>query len=333
MYVLAGDIGGTNTRLIYAEVNKNNRKIICEKSYSSSKYDSLIELVNVFLADNDIASAVNAACFAVAGPVKSGISSITNLPWVINEKELSSFLQTAHVKIINDFVSVSYGIAGLNEDDILILQPGLSDEIKQNNYNAAVIGAGTGLGVSHIVFHNDHQLIFSSEAGHVGFAPENKQQTKLLNWLQEQYSHVSLEMLLSGKGLYVIYQFLHDVMGITETAGINEEMKKSDPAQIITNRALSNNDELCEKTLDCFIDIFGAAAGNIALHYYPTAEIYIAGGIAPKIQDKLLNHRFINSFRDKGVMTLNMKNISVKLVLQEKVGLYGALSHAQTLYN
>ena len=257
---------------------------------------------------------------------------MTNLPWVVSEQELSHRLGIPQVKIINDFAGVTFGISKLNDTDFLILQQGSLTNDSSYKPDAAVIGAGTGLGVSHRAWINGHYQAFSSEAGHAGFAPENELQCKLLAWLQKKYTHVSLEMLLSGKGLHTIYTFLHEAGGLPESAAINHAMQNADPARIITESALSATDDICSRTVECFVDIYGAAAGNVALHYFPLDEIYIAGGIASKIRQILLGPRFIKAFINKGPMTFNMEKLTVKLITQEKVGLYGALSTARSIH-
>lgn len=331
MNILAGDIGGTNTRLISIDVSGNKTQLIAEKNYLSLEYSGLIQVIQHFLSEHHITSSANTACFAVAGPVKSGVAAVTNLPWVISEQELSESFNIPHVKLVNDFIAVTYGLSQLNAADFLVLQkPNAKDE-KPRNPSAAIIGAGTGLGVSHRVWLNDQYHAFSSEAGHVGFAPENEQQCALLSWMQNQHGHVSLESLLSGKGLPIIYSFLRDIAGIQESKEILNAMKKGDPAQVITESAISGVDDLCKETLEHFIDIYGSAAGNVALHYYPVDEVYIAGGIANKIKPLMINQRFTSAFSNKGAMTTNLKGISLKLITQEKVGLYGAISHARTL--
>jgi len=332
MKILAGDIGGTNTRLIYADADTSNQQIQAEKYYPSSEYSSLLAVIERFYAEHHIDAGVDAACFAIAGPVKAGIATVTNLPWIVSERELSNHLDIPLVKIINDFTGVTYGISELNDTDFLIMQQGLLSDDSSYKPDAAVIGAGTGLGVSHRAWINGHYQAFSSEAGHAGFAPENELQCKLLSWLQKKYTHVSLETLLSGKGLYTIYTFLHEACELPESAAINHAMQNADPARIITASALSGTDDLCSRTVGCFVDIYGAAAGNVALHYFPIDEIYIAGGIASKIRQILSGPRFINAFVNKGPMTSNMEKITVKLITQEKVGLYGALSTARSIH-
>ncbi len=327
MNILAGDIGGTNTRVVFAEVSPNGRRIVAEKKYRSANFIGLAQVLEQFLSEYKITDNIHTACFAVAGPVKAGAVAVTNLSWVINEEALSEHFQIPKVKLINDFIAVVYGIRELNDLDNLILQQGELNS-KTNKPNAVVIGAGTGLGLAHRSWINDRYEAFSTEAGHSGFAPENEQQCQLLHWLQKKQSHVSLETVLSGRGLLTIYKFFREQGVISESEVVNEAMKKMDPARLITEYALSDNDALCQKTLACFIDIYGAAAANAALYFYPVDEVYIAGGIGIKIKDKLNGQRFTDAFTNKGLMSSNMEKIRIKLILQENVGLYGALTVA-----
>lgn len=324
MLVLVGDIGGTYARLLLTEVQGEACQHIAEATYDSRYFSNLTEVIKLFFVDNKITTSLFAACLAVAGPVKSGIASITNLPWIVSEKELSELLQTPRVKLINDFIAVAYGVTELEDEDILLLQNGKKEK---THPNIIVIGAGTGLGAANLVWVGEHYITLSSEVGHTGFAPENKIQTKLLSWLQNEHSHVSLEMVLSGGGLVLLYQFFHQIIGLSESEEVKAAMLLNDPAQVISDYALANKDPLCLQALECFVDIYGAAAGNIALHYFSSTELYIAGGIAAKIKDKMSEQCFLNAFFNKGLMSENMKKITVKLILQDKIGLYGAIAY------
>jgi len=330
MHVLAGDIGGTNTRLIFAEMAEDSRCIIAEQSYPSAKFAGLIPVIDVFLAEHDLNFAIDAACFAIAGPVEFGCAKVTNLPWVISEQELRHRLQTQQVKLINDLAAAAYGVAELETDDLLLLQQGVPVDDYSGKPDAVVVAAGTGLGAAHRVWLKDHYQVLSTESGHGGFAPENAEQTELLAWMQKKHSHVSLEMLLSGRGLLTIYHFLRDIKGLTESSTVRDAMKQIDPAQVISEHGLAGDDVLCQKTLEIFVDIYGAAAGDIVLQHYPVSELYIAGGIAPKIKEKIVEPRFIDAFVNKNLMALNLKKVTVKLVMQEKAGLFGALSVARS---
>jgi len=330
MHVLAGDIGGTNTRLIYAEMAGDSRLIIAEQSYPSAEFAGLIPVIDVFLAEHDLNFAIDAACFAIAGPVELGSAKVTNLPWVISEQELRHRLQTQQVKLINDLAAAAYGIAELETDDLLLLQQGVPRDDGSGKPDAVVVAAGTGLGAAHRVWLKDHYQVLSTESGHGGFAPENAEQTELLGWMQKTHSHVSLEMLLSGRGLLTIYHFLRDIKGLTESSTVRDAMQQIDPAQVISEHGLAGDDVLCQKTLEIFVDIYGAAAGDIVLQHYPVSELYIAGGIAPKIKEKIVEPRFIDAFVNKNLMASNLKKVTVKLVMQEKAGLFGALSVARS---
>lgn len=327
MRILAADIGGTNTRLLYAVMENDSRTILAEKIYPSIHFESFLSILDVFLLEFKI-TIIDAVCIAVAGPVKAGKASVTNLPWHITEQEVAEKLSTTRVKLINDFVAVAHGIHELDETAFMILQTGESPEEMVKNHDAVVIGAGTGLGAAHLISTNDGYRVLASESGHAGFAPQNELQIELLSWIQKQYSHVSVELLLSGSGLYRIYRFLRDVKKAAESNNLKQQMKGIDPAQVITEHALAEDDELCIKTLQLFIEIYGSVAGDIVLHYYPVSELYIAGGIAPKISKKILNKSFNDALINKGPMTENLKNLTVKLVMQEKTGLYGALAQA-----
>ena len=332
MNILVGDIGGTYSRLLLIAVEEDSHLILAEKKYHNHNFTSLTNVIKHFLFEYQFEAEFYSACLAVAGPVINGKAAITNLPWTIAEKELTDVLDTPRVKLINDFISVAYGIATLKAEDIVVLQKGKLKENEESKTTISVIGAGTGLGAAHLIYLDNHYQALSSEAGHAGFAPETKQQTALLRWMQQEYSHVSLEMILSGRGLATIYRFLYETEGLNELEEVKNAMLSKDPAQVISEYGLKGQDSLCQKTLDCFVDIYGAAAGNIALHYFPLTEVYIAGGIAAKIKEKMLEPRFTEAFNNKGLMSENMKNISIKLVLNDKVGVYGALEYIRSFY-
>jgi len=149
--------------------------------------------------------------------------------------------------------------------------------------------------------------------------------------MQRQQSHVSIELLLSGRGIYTIYQFLRDEVGVPETSGVSEALHKSDPAQVISEHAIAGDDPLCEQTLSCFIDIYAAVAGDIALHHFPVSAVYLVGGIPPKIAPLLMARQahFAKQFCNKGLMRENLQQLPVKLVVDDSPGLNGAIAYAR----
>ncbi len=325
MKIIAADIGGTNCRLVMAEKNANTYDILHEKYYLSADYTSLIELINVFLQEHDNLSSIDAACFAVAGPIKEDIASITNLPWVISKKELIKVLKTPNIKLVNDFFAAAYGATELTEEDYTLLYQGTD---LQGVDDAAIIGAGTGLGVAQIRSLNKKIYIFPSESGHVGFAPQNTLQCELLSWLQKSHKYVSLEMILSGCGLMKIYNFLREVKNITESEFLIKKLKTSNCAEVISYLGLMEQDELCIQTLNIFVDIYATAASNTVLNYFPIKTLYIGGGIAPKIKEKMLSQRFIDIYMNKGNMSYILENVTIKLITNDKTGLSGSISIA-----
>ncbi|VAW53384.1 Glucokinase [hydrothermal vent metagenome] len=331
MIKLAGDIGGTHSRIALLITQQSKQDILIEKTYLSTQYSSLTAVIEDFLLAHKISLPIDAVCFAVAGPVVFGAlntstAKITNLPWKISEQEISKSLNTNNVKLINDFSAAAYGVTTLAEDNFSIIYHGKRNIVDDNIQDAVIMGAGTGLGVAHIVSLTGNYHVYPSEAGHVGFAPVNILQCELLIWLYKKHQHVSLEMLLSGNGLMTIYQFMHDIKKIPESSNVIKNMKLMDPAEVISEAGLLAEDELCRQSLDVFVDIYAAAASNVVLHYYPVKVLYIAGGIAPKIIKKLNSQPFINTYLNKGSMSYIIEKVTVKLVLEDKVGLIGALS-------
>ncbi|MBF0265218.1 MAG: glucokinase [Gammaproteobacteria bacterium] len=317
---LIGDIGGTNTRLMYLGSNGDIKR----KTYPSQQYSDLITIVQSFIEDYKLS--IERASFGVAGPVFDEVKAkVTNLPWHLEAKEFEQKLSISKVKFINDFMAVGYGIELLSDEDYCYIH---DNKTTVNNPNAAIIGAGTGLGVAHRVFIEGQYRILTSETGHSGFSPENNQQLDLHAWLLQSISPVSMEMLLSGPGLVNIFRYFSYInYGDNYEQNIADILSLADPAKYISESGLNKVDEVCEQALNCFVDIYASAIGDIALHYYPIEEIYIAGGIAAKIKSKLVTDDFVKHMHNKGKMSENLSRITIKLVEQGDIGLYGALNY------
>jgi len=319
MPVLAGDIGGTHTRLCLAQENGQNIHFLHEQVYASQQYPDLLSIVNDFLRDE----CVDAACLAVAGPVRDQQANVTNLPWRLEAAQLKKALSVPALSLVNDFEAVGYGLANLDEDQLLTVQAGEPEAQGRR----ALIGAGTGLGISQLIYQGNAYVPCASEGGHVGFAPANEEQHRLLQYLQASLDYVCYEHLLSGAGLRRIYEFFLNQQG-TASPFSESILQADDPAVEISRHGLAGDDPLAVQTLDCFIDIYGAQAGNVALNYLATGGVYLAGGIAPKIIARLNSERFLGAFHRKGVMSELMQRFPVKVIMEEKVGLLGAAACA-----
>jgi glucokinase len=322
--ILAGDVGGTNTRLGLFEVTRGRLRLLSEKKYLSKKFKGLENILGDFLRN---CRGIASACFGVAGPVTEEVIIATNLPWWINIQSLQKTLSLKNVEVINDLVANAYGISALKKGDFEILNAG-----KAKEGNQALISAGTGLGEGILFWDGKQHVPSPSEGGHAEFGPRNHLEMELFNYLSDRFDHVSYERILSGEGLFHIYQFLKESKRFgLEPSWLSEKMKGEDPAHVISETASLKKNKLCLKALDLFTSIYGAAAGNLALQVMAVGGVFIGGGIAPKIIWKLKDGTFMKAFKDKGRLSHIVVHIPVKVIMNEKTALLGAASRAVNL--
>ncbi|HFD13370.1 MAG TPA: glucokinase [Crenotrichaceae bacterium] len=323
--ILAGDVGGTNTRL--ALVRRVRSRFYCEAhtTFPSADYASLEQIINAFKAANTVE--VDSACIGVAGVVLNRRCDATNLPWVLDEQELASTCQLTTVRLINDLEAAAYGILVLGDTDFVDLNP----HAQHNpDANKAVIAAGTGLGEAVMFWDGSHYHPFATEGGHCDFAPADQQQDALLEWLRHRWnSHVSYERIISGPGLLDIYRWLIESGRQQEKPHIQAAMQRHDPGSVISETAIAKRDPGCEQALHLFVQIYAQEAGNLALKSLATGGIYLAGGIAPKILPALQTDAFLQHWLAKGRFADLLRNIPVKLVLHPHVSLFGAANYLQ----
>jgi len=321
--LLAVDIGGTKTLF---QLSSKQGDVIAEQSFASQQYETFDLVLTEFLSQDQVKSvAIDAACFAVAGPVTGKQGYVTNLPWQLDADVLANKFSINHVQLCNDFAAVGYGISCLADDEIVTLQQGEQDLTAP----MAVIGAGTGLGQALIFPENDGWKVVATEGGHVDFAPTDRKQLLLLEHMMERFGHVSYERIVSGVGLVTIYDFLRAYQQQDEDPNLRKSMIDGDPGQAISQFALQQNDPLALEALDLFIKIYGAQAGNLALSVIPRAGLYIAGGIAAKNIERFQQAGFMDAFLAKGKMQALVAKIPVHVITQPKVGLLGARLLAQ----
>jgi glucokinase len=323
--VLAGDIGGTNSRLGLFRVGHPRCRLIVEKTFLSKNYPGLEMILREFLRGQKIVS----ACFGVAGPATSGIVKATNLPWLIDIRSLQKELSLRKVEIINDLVANAYGVFMLKKNDFQILNTG-----KIRKGNAAIISAGTGLGEAILFWNGNKHAPSPSEGGHVEFGPRNELEMELFKYLIDRFGRVSYERILSGEGLFNIYQFLRDSKRFdNEPKWLSKKTQQEDPASVISETAKQKRNRLCAKALDMFSSIYGAAAGNLALQVMAVGGVYLGGGIAPKIIWKLKDGTFMKAFKNKGRLSEIVAQIPVKVIMNDTAALLGAAYHATELWD
>lgn len=336
-YVISGDIGGTKTLLQAVESREGNTRILHEHRYSSRAYPSFSDVLRDFL-DGSVKAGMDgnpaAACFAVAGPIARQRATLTNLPWVMDSAAIATEFSIPAVKLINDFAAVALSVEALPVGDLITLQAGKPHARERR----VALGAGTGMGVAWLIWQEDRYIPLSSEAGHMDFAPADELQAGLLHYLREIFGHVSVERVLSGPGLTNIFNFLSEAhfrdvsdAGRSDASSLAQIRLSDDGAAQVADLAFNQKHPIAVKAMDLFAEIYGAYAGNLALAGLSRNGVYVAGGIAPKIIDKLREGGFMKAFCDKGRFSSLMEEIPVHVVMNPGAGLLGAAQEARRM--
>jgi glucokinase len=330
MRVLAGDLGGTKTLLCIAEVKDGVRRILRQQRLENAKFRDFAEVLKTFLGD-DPGTGLSGACFGIAGPVRDTphgqYVKVTNLPWEIDSAALAREFDFKHICLINDFVAIGHAIEMLEEKEFMALNRGQPDV----NGPRGVIGAGTGLGQAILIKRASHYDVIATEGSKADFGPTNELQLDLARYLIQRYGRGSYELILSGPGLVRLYEFLRERGEAPESPAVAQAMKQGDPAAVITQAGTEGKDALANATLDLFVAIYGAQAGNLALTVGATGGMYIAGGIAPKLIGRLADGSFMRSFSNRAKMSDYVNAIPVWVVMNPEIGLLGAVAVASRL--
>jgi len=311
MNIIAADVGGSSTRLVYAREGRSE-EILHEACYASADFENFETMLRTFVAEiTDRMFGFEVLTLALPGVIEDNVARLTNLPWVISKAEIRDQFGVEQVHFMNDFQAAAYGIDRLSDSDMLVLNVG----VHSNDATRVIVGAGAGLGMAWCQGQRNHSTAYATEGGHIDFAPVNTTQIALLQYLLERYEHVSYERLLSSAGLVNIYEFYA------------QQAADDIDAAWVQAQALTSNME-AQKAMALFVQIYGSYVGNIALLFKPEAGIYITGGIAGTITRWMQSADFIDAYLNKGRMLPLVEKISVNLVTNERVGVIGALSHA-----
>jgi glucokinase len=321
--ILAGDIGGTNTRLAcFEEQDANRLRLTVERIYQSHEHQGLNEIVAAFVRETAVT--IGKACFGIAGPVLNGLVTTPNLPWIVDRSQLSKELGISGVWLINDLEAHASGIGDLGPGDTIALNQATPGE-----GNAALIAAGTGLGEAGLYWDGSRHHPFACEGGHADFAPRDDMEIALLQYLIKKFGRVSYERVISGPGLKNIYDFLRDTQIEPEPGWLKEELAGSeDQTPVISRYGLETKASICEHALDLFVAIYGAETGNLALKFKALRGVFISGGIAAKIMPRINSPRFLEAFAAKGRLRPMVEAIPLRVIMNNKVGLIGAARYA-----
>jgi len=321
---LAGDIGGTKTNLaVYAYDDGGQLTVRKSSAYPSQEHAAVGDIVRKFLGE-ELAS-IRFACFGVAGPVKSGVVQVTNLPWIVDAAALQAELGFQRVSLLNDLEANAYGINTLQPHELLSINP--KADPRQIG-NRALISAGTGLGEAGMLWDGVAHRPFASEGGHNSFAPNDALGDELLAFLRKELGHVSWERVLSGTGMRNLYRFFRQRSGLPEPDWLTLQLKTGDFGAVVSQAGLAGKDPVCADTVDCFIRNYGSEAGNLALKMLALGGVYIGGGIAPKMLSKIQSPLFLEAFYHKGRMRPVLESMPVHVILNDKTALQGAAWYA-----
>lgn len=321
--ILAGDIGGTKTHLALFSLQGEKLQAELKQTFPSKQYSGLEPVVEEFLAGRQVS--FSRACFGIAGPVLDGQVKTPNLPWVVDAAKIAQRFNLDSATLLNDLESAAYGIFTLEPHELFTLNEGVSGR----RGNKVLIAAGTGLGEATLYDDGRDHHPSASEGGHGDFAPKDETQIDLLRYLIKKFGHVSYERVVSGPGIANIYQFLRNGGRMEEPEWLKEKISAAeDISAAISQEAMAGSCAICVKTLDLFVSVYGAEAGNLALRGKATGGVYIGGGIAPKILTKLKDGTFMRAFLDKGRYRELLWDMPVQVILNDQAALQGAAFYA-----
>ncbi|UTH49408.1 glucokinase [Loktanella salsilacus] len=316
-YNLVADIGGTNTRIALAE----GRTVLADtvRRYQNVDFPGLESVIRQYEADSGGLDPY-AACVAVAGPVRDGQASMTNLDWVIDKDTLARATRSHTVAILNDLQAQGHALGFLAPQNVLPILTG-----PEGNEHAAklVIGVGTGFNAAP-VFDTEHgRLVTPSESGHANLPIRTEQELRLCQYVSNAHGFPAVEDVLSGRGLERVYAFLG------QEAGDPREER----AHMIMAALADGRDPRAVEAAQIFTRILGTVAGNLSLIQLPFGGVYLVGGVARAFAPYLTQFGFGEAFRDKGRFAGFMGNFAVSVIEDDYAALTGSAAHLVSLAN
>ena len=324
--ILAGDVGGTKCNLALFEVGGAQRRKVIDCKYASRDFLLFDQIISKFLEDARDAlkeagpRGIEAAGFGVAGPVIGARVKTTNLPWIVDAAEVGFRLNTNRVVLLNDLEATGHSLAHLAPSELSTLNAG----VEAPGATRALLAAGTGLGEAILFWDGAGYVVASTEGGHSDFPPRTEQEIEFLRYMKKKHPYVSVELILSGRGFPAIHRFLDP-----SVKHPSFELAEEDAAAPeITHLGLAGECPVCVQTLDLWVSMYGAEAGNLALKSLARGGVWVAGGIAIKIRKKMEDGAFFRAFCEKEKFAALLAQIPIRMVLNEEAPLIGAMSQA-----
>lgn len=318
--ILTVDIGGTKTSFGVFEASDNKLSLLREETFASRSLGTFEEILQKFLA-SDHGVRPDVLSIGVAGPVFENKVKLTNLSWDLDAASLKTEFDIEKVSIINDLEATAYGLAGLQDGDVVTL----FESSEKVDGNMAVLAPGTGLGEAGIFWDGTYYRPFATEGGHSDFAPRTEVDVELLRYLQDEEELVCWEHVVSGPGIYRLYKFLRDVKGNKEPAWLTENFKNNDnPAAVISHAAMRELDATCSLAMDMFVGYMAREATSLVLKHKAAGGLWLGGGIPPRIFPLLKKDLFRDQFIQNAHMEHLLEKVSIHVILNSKAALLGA---------
>lgn len=326
-YILAGDLGATKTNIALFDASNLQAGPQFTASFLNAEHDGLHAIIGSYLADKS-ASIIH-ACFGVAGPVIDNHVRMINLDWEVDGAELCAEFGWQAAWLINDLKALANAVPFLQPAELRTFQPGVPEQ----GGSIAVIAPGTGLGIGYLTWAAGRYTAYATEGGHASFAPETELQSELLHWLRPRFDQVAIEHVCAGVGFPNLYGFLKDSGHASEPEWLARELaaEGDDNNAIIVQHALARTpgSEICQLTLQLFVEILGATSGNLALGLGATGGVYVGGGIPPRILPALQQYEFMKFFLGKVGYEEYLARFPLHMILQPTAALLGAAAYAK----
>ncbi len=321
--LLAGDVGGTNTRLGLFEKTPSRPRLVAAREFTTLDFADLPSMIAAFLRAESLTDvSIASACVGVAGPVTGETASLTNIPWRVDARDVARAYGMSQVRLLNDLEAMAYAVPVLDASEVHVLQQG---QPAAGTGNIAVIAAGTGLGEALLHHVDGRYVAVATEAGHADFAARTEREITLLRHLVGRYGRAQVEDVVSGRGLLDIHRVAHTGdSGEPIACAAAIDLDAPDAPALISTAALERRCPRCVETLNVLVGAYGAEAGNLALRAMATGGVFIGGGIAPKILSALTNGSFMNAFRAKAPFESMLGAMPVKVIVNSGAGLLGA---------
>ena len=331
-YILGADVGGTNTNIVVAGVKDSKPVLLFSLDFKSKEINSIVPAINqtISYGEKKYRIYTDFACIGLAGiaTTNQDIFNLTNVNWTVNKNELIKKTALNNILFINDFQAIGYGYNLLdsnNQKDLLKIRVGKKQE--HNYLTKALIGAGTGLGKSILIYDKQFKIFVPilSEGGHEDFPVQNDLEKQLLNFIKETREisqPITYEEILSGRGIENIYLYLKKNWEKESSIYTKEIDKSQDKANLISK--YKENDELCRETFRLFTLFYARCAKNFVLDVMATGGLYITGGIAIKNIDIFKSKVFLDEFENAYRRSELLKKIPIYIVNNYDVSLYGA---------